>query len=435
MKRTGRKRKRRTPPFPDYTIVLRKWPNFRIPRTKPLPPAQASARADSPRLQTEHGILWSMPGNPFGYFGWPTVARMDDGSLVVAASGMRLGHVCPYGRTVFLKSRDEGRTWSSPRVINDTPLDDRDAGILSLGGKRLLLSWFSSDTRVHVLKPKTNDARSFARPLSRKERSWIAARARAWADIEPLWKAGLQWTTDEIVSRFHGSWVRISEDGGDTWNPPVRVDVSAPHGPIRLRDGRIFYFGKSAETHALFAGAGAIRALASRDGGTWTSTGCVPFSSGTHPHNYHEPHAVELPSGRIIGLIRLQSIVGHDISPLGLPPWGIAQTESDDGGKTWTTARSLGFHGSPPHLMRHSTGVLICSYGYRARPLGQRVALSHDEGRSWKHDYVLRADGLSADLGYPSTVELTDGDLLTVYYQQRAKGEHPSLLCTRWELP
>ncbi|MBI4024981.1 MAG: exo-alpha-sialidase [Verrucomicrobia bacterium] len=401
---------------------------------KKIRPPQTAAGAGAKRLQTEHGIVWSMPGNPFGYFGWPTVARMDDAALVVVASGMRLGHVCPYGRTVFLKSQDEGRTWSSPRVINDTPLDDRDAGILSLGGKRLLLSWFTADPRAQILKPKTRDDKAVS-PLSKKDRVGLAMRARAWADIEPLWEAGLQWTTDENATRFEGSWIRVSDDGGDTWNPPARVALSAPHGPVRLRDGKLLYFGKSAETRALFAGAGEIRAITSRDGARWTSLGRAPIYPGTHLSNYHEPHAVELPSGRIIGLIRFQSVTGHDLSPLGLPPWGIAQTESDDGGKSWTTAHSLGFHGSPPHLLRHSSGVLICSYGYRANPLGQRVALSHDEGRRWKHDYVLRGDGLSADLGYPSTVEMADGKLLTVYYQQRAKGEHPSLLYTHWRLP
>jgi hypothetical protein len=36
-------------------------------------------------------------------------------------------------------------------VVNDSPLDDRDSGVLCIGGRRLLLSWFSSDSRVEVL--------------------------------------------------------------------------------------------------------------------------------------------------------------------------------------------------------------------------------------------------------------------------------------------
>ena len=44
-----------------------------------------------------HGVICSMPKEKFGYFGWPSIARQDDGTLVVAASGFRNQHVCPWG--------------------------------------------------------------------------------------------------------------------------------------------------------------------------------------------------------------------------------------------------------------------------------------------------------------------------------------------------
>jgi hypothetical protein len=48
----------------------------------------------------------------------------------------------------------------------------------------------------------------------------------------------------------------------------------------------------------------------------------------------------------------------------------------------------------------------------------------------------LRDDGPDADLGYPSSVELGDGSILTVYYQKLAAArEKCSLLWTRWKLP
>ena len=47
-----------------------------------------------------------------------------------------------------------------------------------------------------------------------------------------------------------------------------------------------------------------------------------------------------------------------------------------------------------------------------------RACLSNDSGRTWdiEHEYVLRADGVNVDLGYPSSVQLADGTVLTVYY-------------------
>ncbi len=49
----------------------------------------------------DHGIICRLPGERFSYFGWPTVARMPDGTLVVVSSGLRSQHVCPVGKTVL----------------------------------------------------------------------------------------------------------------------------------------------------------------------------------------------------------------------------------------------------------------------------------------------------------------------------------------------
>ena len=89
-----------------------------------------------------HGIIHRSLGSPFRYHGWPSVCRLDDGALAAVWSGFRLAHVCPYGKTAMSKSYDEGKTWCSPMIINDTPLDDRDAGIVNISGGSLLVTWF-----------------------------------------------------------------------------------------------------------------------------------------------------------------------------------------------------------------------------------------------------------------------------------------------------
>jgi hypothetical protein len=180
----------------------------------------------------------------------------------------------------------------------------------------------------------------------------------------------------------------------------------------------------------------AVSAARSADGGrTWRIVGTVPAVPGTHDANYHEPHLVELPSGRLLGLVRVESHREHELAVPGMPSFSLVQTESDDGGRTWSVPRPLGFHGAPAHLLRHSSGRLILSYGYRQAPGGERVAFSDDDGASWDHDWILRDDAPAWDLGYPSTVELGDGSLLTAYYQQAAAGEKCSLLWSRWRLP
>jgi len=331
----------------------------------------------------------AMPGERFGYFGWPTVARMDDGTLVVG-------------------------TWSGPEILNDTPLDDRDAGVICLGGKARLVSWFTSDTRQYQQGCK----------------GWLGEEEVAtWQPVLSSW-------TDELVGEWLGSWIRISEDGA-TWSEPISVPVSSPHGPVRLSNGDLLYLGKACgrkeaggtpKPSVGYLESTSIKAARSADGGrSWVELGTVPNCEGTCDENFHEPHAVELPSGKLIGLIRYQTENSLDFS--------IYQTESVDGGQTWTRSRPTGVLGSPPHVIRHSTGPLVCVYGYREKPFGQRAMISCDDGKTWKTDFIIRDDGPDWDLGYPSSVELPDGRIFTVYYQKLRAGEKPSLLWSCWPLP
>jgi len=152
------------------------------------------------RVEAKHGIVCRLPGERFGYFGWPTVARMDDGTLLVASSGLRSQHVCPWGKTVLNVSTDDGRTWSPPRVINDSPLDDRDAGIVNLGGKRLLVTWFATDNRL-----------SYSRG---ENRTWVTDEEFA------RWGQTLGALTDAVANRHLGSWLMLSDDAAATWGAP-----------------------------------------------------------------------------------------------------------------------------------------------------------------------------------------------------------------------
>lgn len=363
------------------------------------------------KLKSEHGVVCRLSGDRFSYFGWPTAARLDDGTLLVASSGLRSHHICPFGKTVLNLSRDDGRTWSAPRVIQDSLIDDRDAGIVNLGDGKVLVTWFRSDTRTYL---------GFG---------WVPESERqTWPAVFANW-------TDEQVNALIGSWVMLSRDGGATWGQPVRAPVSTPHGPIRMRSGELLYLGKPYGTWNDMDFAPISAARSRDDGMTWERLGSVPVAPKTDAANYHEPHVIELPSGKLLGMIRIEDHSGRTLAESGIPCFSMLQTESTDGGLTWTTARPLGFHGSPPHLLRHSSGVLVLTYGYRQAPYGQRVALSRDDGVTWDYDWIIRDDGPDADLGYPSTVELADGSLFTVCYQKVAGDEKCSLLWSRWSLP
>lgn len=138
------------------------------------------------------------------------------------------------------------------------------------------------------------------------------------------------------------------------------------------------------------------------------------------------------------------------LSLLGREPRSVMwESYSDDGGKTWAAPFATPLWGHPPHLMLLSNGRVLCSYGYRRPPFGQRACLSND-GVHWdlSDEVILRDDAPNSDLGYPVSVELEPGVILTVYYQpdvlpgtvqqmrppdpERTK---PGILGTIWRLP
>lgn len=353
-----------------------------------------------------NGIVYRKTDGLLRYQGWPSVCADGDGVLYAVCSGYRMNHVCPFGKSLLFISRDQGKTWSNPIVVNDTVLDDRDTGIVWLGGKKLLITWFIHPAHIY---------------LDHYAEGMMNACTPAEA---PTMRAGI----DNLENyrdqpELGGSFIRLSEDGGMTWGETIRIPVSAPHGPNVLSDGRLLYVGKQMYSDA--EPEGNVAAYESTDGGhTWNRIGTIPFPEGTEANCFHEPHVIELEDGSLLAALRSE----------GKLAFSVYLTRSYDGGRTWSIPEATGFIGSPPHLLRHSSGAIICTYGRRTAPFGERAAVSYDGGKTWPVEYVLRDDAPHGDLGYPCTAELPDGSLFTVYYQPYAPEEKDSLLYTHWSL-
>ncbi len=82
-------------------------------------------------------VICKEPGR---YIGWPTIARTRTGELLIVFSGDRDEHICPWGKMEMVRSADNGKTWTEPVVIRNTPLDDRDAGLLETSAGVLIAS-------------------------------------------------------------------------------------------------------------------------------------------------------------------------------------------------------------------------------------------------------------------------------------------------------
>lgn len=335
------------------------------------------------------------PGRDY-YCGWPTLTRRSNGELLLVWSGGRVGHICPFGRVEWMRSTDEGETWSYPRVLLDGPSDDRDAGVLETAQGSILVTTFTS------LAYESHLAKQEGESLGR-------------------WKAAHERLTEEQRKAELGTWMLRSTDGGITFSERYRVPVNSPHGPIQLKDGRQLYAGK-----ALWESPKRVGVCESRDDGqTWQWIADIPTREGDDQEAYHELHAVEAPSGKIIVQIR-----NHNPANKG----ETLQCESEDGGKTWTTPHGIGVWGLPSHLLRLKDGRLLMSYGHRRPPFGNQARLSEDEGVTWSEPLLISGDGAGGDLGYPSTVELGNGELLSAWYEKLADSPKAVLRQARWQL-
>lgn len=324
--------------------------------------------------------------HPRYYHAWPTMARRSNGELVAAYSGGREGHIDPFGRVEFIRSKDNGKTWSWPQVLMDTPIDDRDAGIVETPRGTLLVTTFTSLAYEKVLS---------------EAKGWDADRIERWQSVQRGTSAGER-------KALLGTWMLRSTDGGVQWSAPYRVPVNSPHGPVALRDGRLLYAGKR-----LWDTTAEIGVCESTDDGlTWRWLAEIPSRPGDTAANYHELHAVEAADGRLIAHVRNHNSP-NDRETL--------QSESADGGKTWTPPRPIGVWGLPSHLLRLQDGRLLMTYGYRRAPRGNHARVSKDHGRTWSEPIVISNDG-NGDLGYPSTVELAPGKLLTLWYESKRSG-------------
>lgn len=359
----------------------------------------------------EPRVIMSNPASLHNYFAWPSVARLKNGRLAAAASGFRLAHVCPFGKTVLAFSEDEGEHYSLPAPVIDTTLDDRDGGLTPFGSSGLIVTSFTSSRELLMKRAFCN----FGKKPTPGQRAYLEAY------FENL--------SEEDCARDYGSHFRVSFDNGVSFGPVYNSPVSSPHGPTELADGRILWVGHQ-------TGHINDRPLAAAEVDPYTGACRVigeiePIYWGERRMTSCEPYARQMPDGRILCHIRVQGT--DDFASV----FTLYQCESEDGGRHWSKpVQILGdYEGAPSHLLVRSDGSVIASYGRRRDGIGIYAAVSFDQGRSWpEKNLPLVTGGELRDLGYPMTVELKDGTLATVYYGH-ADPEGPAVIFQqKWRL-
>lgn len=352
------------------------------------------------------GTVYSDSESLFGYAAWPSVAIAENGDMLVVCSGMRTAHIDPFGKVILMRSDDMGETFFSPQVIVDTPLDDRDAGILILKDKILLTTFNNrrADQRKWVLdKPCDNESDRARRMLIEGQLGRIS---------------------DKAEEKYCASSVFVGDKKAKSFGMRTPIPVSSPHGPAVSPSGRVLYMGRRFGYELdNTPGTSSIDVYEISDDMSYKKIGEVPYCGDPEVY-YCEPHMLFLTETHIIAHIRIQ----------GGARFTVYQSESFDGGYTWSDARDLGVKGAPPHLIRLDDGRIICTYGRRTRPYGISAMVSADEGKTWETEIPLVSGLPSSDLGYPASVVLGDGSIYTVYYGKMNENDRCGIFSIKWRI-
>ncbi|MFH1920460.1 MAG: sialidase family protein [Planctomycetota bacterium] len=187
-----------------------------------------------------------------------------------------------------------------------------------------------------------------------------------------------------------GSWMVVSEDLGKTWSPPRQIfDSCYCSAPIReLSDGRLI-LGVYRETSEGAAGAVGI----SDDGGeTWR---LAEIDNAGHRLDA-ETDVIELADGTLYAAQRP----------------AMCFSISKDRGETWSVSEMMGFPGHCPYFLRTVDGIILLAH----RVPSTSLHYSLDECKTWSENVLVDTVGGA----YPSMVNLKDGTVLIVYYEEGA---------------
>lgn len=376
-----------------------------------------------PEFEEKNAVLYNAARNPvtisldqsttidLTYLGWPTICR-GDGDTLYAVASLRIGHVDPFGATAFFVSEDGGKTWSAPRIINDTPMDDRDTGILYLGNGRILVSFFTREIRDFL------PGGIFDFMFEQATEAQCYAKLRQWYR-----------TPKSEILEGERYWMISSDDYGQTWSAPYNVPGCNPHGPTQANDGTIL------QGHVDITQGGCLIYHSTDGGRTWEHRTTAPLKPESETCYFSESYVIQLKNGKYVLVVRSGDFADDDNR------LGSFISFSDDGYTFTVGTRIEGVIGAPPHLLELSNGALLLTYTYRGKEArrGIRGRVSYDGGHTWDEEMVLSEvpDGCyPGEVGYPSTAELDDGTLITIYYQPQSSDEilRPSVMYTRWKL-
>ncbi len=279
-------------------------------------------------------IVLSRGGDAAHYSAFPDATRIATGEIVSTFYN-GYGHVSlpkpdfpNGGRICMVRSSDEGRTWTEPRIIFDDERDNRDPHIAQIKDGTMFCTFFS-------LMPQPGESH----------------------------------TTNKRMTS--GTEIIASHDNGKTWDTTPRVIAPGWYvsAPVRqLKDGTcllgIYHTDPETKEHL-----GAV--VTSKDNGkSWSEPKLI--GKGQDLPIDAETDVIELEDARIFAALRSSNKTLH-------------YAYSNDKGETWQPAVDSGFRGHAPHLTRLSTGDIIMTH----RLPDTSMHISRDDTKTWEGPYLI----------------------------------------------
>ena len=337
---------------------------------------------------------------------FPEIIRLQNGDLVAVfrQAPVREGtgvqgernarvshfHADPGSRIVVVRSTDDGLTWDNDSLVVVDPPDgvqDHNLAMVSqVSSGELIVNnhrWF-----FHLDAEGAAERGVSEQPLPDRPNPPFNSTA-----VDSL-------------------YIIRSGDNGYTWGEPKRFGVpsmtynshTGKSGVVELPDGTWLL-----PLHGHTAADQVDRVYVARsedDGRTWGQPSTVAYDPD-QVISVHEPPMLRLSTSKLLTVMRTDGADGY-----------LYQAFSNDDGWTWQGLKRTPIWGGPCQLLELRSGRILCTYGYRREPFGIRAAFSDDEGESWDMDrqVIIRDDGMHLDLGYPASIQLNDGRVLSVYY-------------------